>query len=62
MQELGMVMHQINSTNGTIGKLINDPTLYNESSDLIGETRATVDDLRETSPLRSFGSLIFGAF
>lgn len=62
MEELGMVLHQINSTNGTIGKLINDPTLYDESSDLIGETRATVDDLRETSPLRSFGSLIFGAF
>ena len=41
MQELG-VMNQINSTNGMIGKLINDPTLYNESSDLIGETRATV--------------------
>ena len=60
--ELGIVMQQFNSTNGTIGKLINDPTLYDESTELIEEARATMDDLRETSPLRSFGSVIFGAF
>ncbi len=60
--ELAAVIQQLNSTNGTIGKLINDPALYDESTELIGEARATMDDLRETSPLRSFGSVIFGAF
>ena len=60
--ELGIVIQQLNSTNGTIGKLINDPALYDESTELIEEARATMDDLRETSPLRSFGSIIFGAF
>ena len=60
--ELATVIQQLNSTNGTIGKLINDPALYDESTELIGEARATMDDLRETSPLRSFGSVIFGAF
>lgn len=60
--ELGIVMQQFNSTNGTLGKLINDPALYDESTELIEEARATMDDLRETSPLRSFGSVIFGAF
>ena len=62
MAELGIVIQQFNSTNGTIGKLINDPVLYDESTELISEARATMDDLRETSPLRSFGSIIFGAF
>jgi phospholipid/cholesterol/gamma-HCH transport system substrate-binding protein len=60
--ELATLMAQLNSTNGTIGKLINDPALYEESTELVGEARATMDDLRETSPLRSFGSVIFGAF
>lgn len=60
--QLGMIMGQLNSTNGTLGKLINDPQLYDEGAGLVEEARATMDDLRETSPLRSFGSVLFGAF
>lgn len=62
MAQLGMMMGQLNSTNGTLGKLINDPQLYDEGTELMEEARATMDDLRETSPLRSFGSVLFGAF
>ncbi len=53
---------QMNSTNGTIGKLLNDPTLYEEGTKLVKDARAALDDLRETAPVSSFGSVVFGAF
>ena len=59
---LNAAMRQLNSTNGTLGKLLADPTLYDETTGLMKTARGTVDDLRESSPLRSFGSVFFGAF
>lgn len=47
---------------GTLGKLAKDDTLYNQLSELMGEARAAVDDLRETTPVVSFSSIFFGAF
>lgn len=47
---------------GTIGKLMKDDQVYNQINDLLGEVRAAVDDLRETTPIVSFSSIFFGAF
>jgi phospholipid/cholesterol/gamma-HCH transport system substrate-binding protein len=47
---------------GTIGKLVNNEELYNELRAMIGEVRAAVDDLRETSPVASFSSVFLGSF
>ncbi len=47
---------------GTLGKLAKDDTLYEEAKMLLHETRATVDDLRETSPITTFTTIFFGAF
>lgn len=47
---------------GMLGKLVNDETLYNEAKAAVGEVRAAVDDFRETSPVVSFTTLLFGAF
>lgn len=44
VQELNIAMAKLNSTNGTIGKLLNDPELYDESAKII-------DGFKE-SPLR----------
>ena len=60
--EMNSAMRQLNSTNGTLGKLMQDPALYDEATGLMKAARGTVDDLRESSPLRSFGSVVFGAF
>jgi phospholipid/cholesterol/gamma-HCH transport system substrate-binding protein len=60
--EINSAMRQLNSTNGTLGKLMRDPALYDEAAGLMKTARGTVDDLRESSPLRSFGSVVFGAF
>ncbi len=47
---------------GTLGKLAKNDEVYNQLDKLLTEVRATVDDLRETSPVTSFTSVMFGAF
>ncbi len=52
----------INRGEGTLGKLIKDDGMYNQVDGLMGDVRAAVDDLRETTPIVSFSSIFFGAF
>lgn len=47
---------------GTLGKLLADEGVYREFQALLREGRATVDDMRETSPVTTFTSIFFGAF
>jgi len=47
---------------GTIGRLMNEDTLYVKVEALVDEARATIDDFRETSPITTFSSIFFGAF
>lgn len=56
------ISESINAGEGTLGKLVRDAKLYNETTSLVEDVRAAVDDLREASPITSFGSVIFGAF
>lgn len=52
----------INRGEGTLGRLVKDDGLYKQVDGLMGEIRAAVDDLRETTPVVSFSSIFFGAF
>ena len=45
-----------------LGKLLADDELYLQFEALLREGRATVDDMRETSPVTTFTSIFFGAF
>jgi phospholipid/cholesterol/gamma-HCH transport system substrate-binding protein len=47
---------------GSLGMLMKDEGLYNDVRGAIKEVRAAVDDFRETEPVVSFSSLMFGAF
>lgn len=47
---------------GSLGKLLSDEALYDEVHSLVGEVRATVDDVRESVPITTFSSIFFGAF
>ena len=47
---------------GSLGKLLADDELYLQFEALLREGRATVDDMRETSPVTTFTSIFFGAF
>lgn len=62
MAALKQVSVAMSEQNGTVGKLINDQTLYIKVESLIDEARATIDDFRETSPITTFSSVFFGAF
>ena len=53
---------KINEGQGTLGKLVDDDQLYLEAQKLLEELRAAIDDMRETSPVTTFGSVVFGAF
>ena len=56
------IAESINEGEGTLGMLVRDAKLYEEATLLVEDVRAAVDDLREASPITSFGSVMFGAF
>ncbi len=62
MHNVREITDTINAGEGTLGKLVRDAKLYDEAALLVEDVRAAVDDLREASPITSFGSVIFGAF
>jgi len=48
---------------GMLGKLLSeDESLYKEFSNVVTEAKAALDDLRETTPVVTFTSVLFGAF
>jgi phospholipid/cholesterol/gamma-HCH transport system substrate-binding protein len=56
------ISESISEGEGTMGRLVRDARLYDEATLLVEDARAAVDDLREASPITSFGSVLFGAF
>ena len=62
MSAVRSVTESVNEGEGTLGRLVRDARLYDETTLLVEDMRAAVDDLREASPITSFGSVLFGAF
>lgn len=62
MANLRTITDKIGSGEGTLGKLVNDDQMYTEAQKLLGELRAAIDDMRETSPVTTFSTVFFGAF
>ncbi len=62
MAALRKVAQSVEAGEGSLGKLMTDDALYRQVTALINEVRATVDDFRESSPLTTFSSILFGAF
>jgi phospholipid/cholesterol/gamma-HCH transport system substrate-binding protein len=62
MANANSITESISNGEGTLGRLVRDAKLYDETALLVEDVRAAVDDLREASPITSFGSVIFGAF
>ncbi len=61
-QAVRAVLEAVEEGEGTIGRLARDPGLYDDIRLLIHEVRATVDDFRETTPITTFTSILFGVF
>lgn len=62
MTNLKEITGKISSGGGTLGKLVNNDEMYVEAQKLLGELRAAIDDMRETSPVTTFSTIFFGAF
>lgn len=60
LANLTEVSEKLKSSDGTLGKLINDSELYDEVQALAKDVRQTLDNFRDTTPISTFGSLIMG--
>jgi len=61
MKSLRSASEKIDTGEGVIGRLVSDEALGTKVEQLIDELRATVDDIREASPVATFTSIFFGA-
>ncbi len=52
---------KMNSTNGTLGLLINDPSLYQDAQKAVNQISDSYEGGEEQGVIRSFISLVFGA-
>ncbi len=59
---VNIVTERLVKGEGTLGKLSAESGLYDDIEDLVNEGRATLDDIRTSSPIVSFSSVFFGAF
>jgi phospholipid/cholesterol/gamma-HCH transport system substrate-binding protein len=55
------VSRKVNSDAGTLGKLINDPQLYDEARSAVTQIRKTFEEGEEQSVLRTFLGVFFGS-
>lgn len=62
-QNLSAITTRLETGEGTLGKLLSaDDQLYRDLRGLVENAREAFDDLRETTPLVTFSSIMFGAF
>jgi len=47
---------------GALGKMLADDALYNDLRAILAQGAATLDDMRETSPVTTFSSILFGVW
>ncbi len=62
MASLRAITERIEAGEGTLGKLTADDEVYRQLVLMLQEVRAAVDDFRETAPITTFSSILFGAF
>ena len=61
LENLNAVAADLKAGKGTMGKLINDPKMYDEVDGLIRDVRQVIDNYRDTTPISTFSSLATGA-
>ena len=59
--KVNKLAEDVSQGQGTLGKLIRDESLYNETKKTVEEVRGAVSDFREQAPILTFGSFVFGA-
>ena len=62
LDNLNAVAASLREGKGTLGRLANDPKMYEEIDGLIRDVRQVIDNYRDTTPISTFSSLAVGAF
>jgi len=57
LKNMEEISQKIKDGEGTLGKLISDPQLYEEATNTLREARNLIEDLREQAPISAFISL-----
>ncbi len=61
VENLNEISSRIKSGEGTLGRLANDPAVYDELNGLLRDARQVLDNYRDTTPITTFSSLATGA-
>lgn len=61
-EELTRVLDTAIEGRGLLPMLLNDPQLAENFRDIVAQTLGAIEDARETTPVQSLGSFIFGTF
>lgn len=63
MANMKEVSQRLADGKGSLGKFLSaDESIYNDAKGLLKDFRAAIDDYRESSPILTFTSIMFGAF
>jgi len=62
LADIAAIARRLEQGEGTLGKLLTDPGLYDNVNGAVTDVREYMDDMRETTPVSTFSSFIFGAF
>jgi phospholipid/cholesterol/gamma-HCH transport system substrate-binding protein len=62
MKSVREVSERLAKGEGMLGRLLQDDSLYEEIEGTVREVRASMDDMRESSPVVTFTSILFGVF
>lgn len=61
VRDMNEIMAKVNSGEGTLGKLVNDPSLYDEANQAVKEVRQALESMQDQAPLATFTGVAAGA-
>ncbi len=62
LYSVNRITNKIDSGEGTLGKIVNDPQLYNETRKAVNSINEAAEGMREQTPMTGFLSVLFSAF
>ncbi|MBN1900177.1 MCE family protein [Candidatus Sumerlaeota bacterium] len=61
MTQVKEISQKVNEGEGTLGKLVNDPSLYNDTKNAVNQIKATFDESEEQSVVKTVLAVVLGA-
>jgi phospholipid/cholesterol/gamma-HCH transport system substrate-binding protein len=61
MDQLSEISQKVNQGDGTLGKLVNDPSLYDNTNSAVNQIKATFEETEEQSVVKTVLAVLIGA-